>query len=338
MSPTLLRLLALALVSATLLCAQEPDYTLKVDVPLVTLDVTVENTAGNTIKDLPREAFELYENGSRQEIRYFAPVSAPYNVFLLFDRSGSTQDKWPVMKRAIAGFIQSLRPQDKIGIATFDYDIQLQQNWTGDRQKALLTLPNLLISEHIGETNFYGAVEETLRRHFRNSTGRRALIVLTDGRDTSFYKDTVNRNRLLDPKAERPFQSVLKAARAQHIPIYFVAFNTDRNLEPNVAGGDEYRNLRIIFPKSDVADRYLAAVRSRMEQLADISGGRILFPEKLEDIVPLYRQVGEEMGTSYSLGYLSSNTRIDGSFRRIEVRARDAGNHVLQSRNGYYAR
>jgi VWFA-related protein len=75
-----------------------------------------------------------------------------------------------------------------------------------------------------------------------------------------------------------------------------------------------------------------------MEQLADISGGRILFPEKLEDIVPLYRQVGEELGTSYSLGYLPSNTRLDGSFRRIEVRARDAAYHVVQSRNGYYAR
>jgi len=338
MSPTLFRLLALVLVSATLLCAQEPDYTLKVDVPLVTVEVTVENAAGNTIKDLSRDAFELYEDGVRQEIRYFAPVSAPYNVFLLFDRSGSTQGKWPVMQRAIAGFIVSLRPQDKIAIATFDYDIQLQQSWTGDREKALLTLPKLLEPEHIGGTDFYGAVEASLRRQFRNSIGRRALIVLTDGRDTSFYKDIVSRNRLLDPKAERPFQSALKAARSLHIPIYFVAFNTDRNLEPNTAGADEYRSLRIIFPHSDVPDRYLAAVRLRMEQLADISGGRILYPEKLEDIIPLYRQVGQELGTSYSLGYLSSNQRMDGSFRRIEVRTRDGADRVVQSRNGYYAR
>jgi VWFA-related protein len=337
MPPTPFRLFALALVSATL-CAQQPDYTLKVDVPLVTVDVTVENAAGNTIKDLPRDAFELYEDGARQEIRYFAPMSAPYNVFLLFDRSGSTQGKWPLMQRAIAGFIESLRPQDKIAIATFDYDIQLQQSWTGDREKALLTLPRLLQPDHIGGTNFYGAIEETLRRQFRNSIGRRALIVLTDGRDTSFYKDIVNRNRLVDPKAERPFQNALKAARSPRIPIYFVAFNTDRNLEPNAVGGDEYRNLRIIFPNSDVPDRYLAAVRLRMEQLADISGGRMLYPEKLEDIVPLYQQVGRELGTAYSLGYLSSNPRIDGSFRRIEVHTQGPDYRVVQSRNGYYAK
>ena len=80
MRPTVFRLLALVLVSATL-CAQGPDYTLRVDVPLVTVDVTVENAAGNTIKDLSRDAFELYEDGTRQEIRYFAPVSTPFNVF-----------------------------------------------------------------------------------------------------------------------------------------------------------------------------------------------------------------------------------------------------------------
>jgi VWFA-related protein len=338
MPPTVFRLLALALVSAALLCAQEPDYTLKVDVPLVTVDVTVMDANGNTVKNLPRGSFEAYEDGVAQDLRYFAPVSAAYNVFLLFDRSGSTQGKWPLMQRAIAGFILSLRPQDQIAIATFDYDVQLQQRWTADREKALLTLPKLLEPEHIGGTNFYGAVEETLRRQFRTSSGRRALIVLTDGRDTSFYKDLVTRNRLLDPKSERPFQSALKASRTLHIPIYVVAFNTDKNLEPNAVGGDEYRNLKIIFPNSNVPDRYLAAVRLRMEQLADVSGGRILYPEKLEDIVPLYKQVGQELGMSYSLGYVSSNSRTDGSFRRIEVRARGGSYRVGQSRDGYYAR
>jgi Ca-activated chloride channel homolog len=338
MSRTIFLRLTLVLLTASLLPAQEPNYTLRVDVPLVTLDVTIEDAAGSPVRNLSRNAFELYEDGIPQEIRYFAPVSAAYNVLLLFDRSGSMQDKWPLMQRAIAGFIVNLRPQDKIAISTFDYDVQVQQSWTGDREKALLSLPKLLDPEPPGGTNFYGAVEETLRRQFRNMSGRRALVVLTDGRDTSFYKDLVNRNRLLDPKAERPFQSVLKAARTLHIPIYVVAFNTDKNLQPNISGGDEYRNLRIIFPNSDVPARYLAAVRFRMEQLADISGGCILYPDKLDEIVPLYQQIGQELGTSYTLGYLSSNTRMDGSMRRIEVRTPDTRYRVVQSRNTYYAK
>src|SRR5581483_1728641 len=130
MARTFLRLAAAAFGSAALLLAQAPDYTLKIDVPLVTVDVTVMDPAGATVNNLSRDAFEIFEDGVRQELRYFAPASAPCNVLLLFDRSGSTQDKWPLMLQATGGFIANLRPQDKIAIATFDYDLELQQPWT----------------------------------------------------------------------------------------------------------------------------------------------------------------------------------------------------------------
>src|SRR5438874_5282907 len=159
MSRILLRLLLAAFVSAALVCAQEPDYTLKVDVPFVSVDVTVQDSTGKIINDLPPDAFELYENGVRQEMHHFLPVSTPYNVLLLFDRSGSTQDKWLLMQRAVAGFIASLRPQDKIGIATFDDTVDVQLPWTSDRRKALLVLPQLIRVGRIGGTDFYGSVE-----------------------------------------------------------------------------------------------------------------------------------------------------------------------------------
>ncbi len=332
------RLLAAALVSAALVSAQEPAYILKVDVPFVAVDVMVRDMGGRIINNLRPDAFELYENGVRQDLRHFLPVSTPYHVLLLFDRSGSTQDKWPLMQRAVAGFIASLRPQDRIAIATFDDELKIQLTWTGDRQKALLIVPQLISARRIGGTDFYGAIDRALRREFRNVKGRRALVVLTDGRDTSLYKNFLTRNRPLEPQEDRPFQKILKAARAQAVPVYFVAFNTDKNLEPNLIGGDEYRNLRIIFPNSNAADRYLAGVRVRMEQLADVSGGRMLYPERLEDIVPLYQQIGQELGTAYSLGYISANPAADGSFRRIEVHMRDANFRLTQSRNGYYAK
>jgi VWFA-related protein len=75
-----------------------------------------------------------------------------------------------------------------------------------------------------------------------------------------------------------------------------------------------------------------------MEELAEATGGRALYPQRLEDIVPLYQQIGSELGTSYTLGYVSSNGTTDGSFRRIEVRATDASLRLTQSRTGYYAK
>src|SRR5262249_14843608 len=148
--------------------------------------------------------------------------------------------------------------------------------------------------------------------------------------DSSFYKQLVNHDRLIDPKDERPFQNVLKAARTERTPAYFIAFNTDRNLEPNTTGADEYRNLRVLYPNSDMSDRYLASVRLRIEQLADMSGGRVIYPAKLQDIVPLYQQIGRELGTSYSLGYISSNMAGSSRLRRIEVRIRQEGLRVTQ--------
>ena len=332
------RLLAVAIVSGALVSAQDSDFKLKIDVPFVSVDVTVQDMNGKPVNTLSDKAFEVYENGIRQEILNFLPVSTPYDILLLFDRSGSTQDKWLLMQRAVAGFIANLRPQDRIEIATFDYEVDVQLPWTSDRKKSLLVLPELVRPNRIGGTEFYRSVEQTLRREFRRASARRAMVVLTDGRDTSLYKDVVNRNRILDRKDDRPYQNTLRAAATQRVPLYFVAFNTDKNFEPNLSGGDEYRSLQQLFAKSSVADRYLEGVRIRMEQLAEVSGGRILYPERLEDIVGLYQEIGAELGISYTLGYVSSSPAQDGSFRKIEVRSREEGLRLTQSRNGYYAR
>ena len=307
--------------------------------PYVLVDVTVQDKQNNkVVDDLSRHSFEIYEDGVPQEIRYFSPVSTPYNIFLLFDRSGSTQDKWPLMQRAVAGFISNLRPQDRIAIAAFDSDLQRELAWTNDRRKALLALPQLILPRNIGGTNLYDAVERALRNEFKKIVDRRALIVLTDGRDTSIYRHLMLTNRLPDLEEDNQYQRVLKVARAQHIPVYIIAFNTDRNLESNTLGADEYQRLQIIYPRSPVPEQYLEGVRNRMEELAEVSAGRILYPKTIEEIVPLYQQIGREIGTSYTLGYVSSNADKNRTLRQIEVRTKDGTLSVKQSRTGYNAR
>ena len=332
------RLLALALVTTTALIGQETLYTLKVDVPLVSVDILVTDQFGKIVNDLSADDFQVLENGIPQQVRYFSPVSSPYNVLLLFDRSGSTQHKWPFMQKAVAGFVASLRPQDRIAIDSFDFEIETLANWSDRRGAAVEAIQRLTTPKAAGVTAFYQALETALRREFKNVPGRRALVVLTDGRDTSLYQGVIARNRMLSNEEDRPFQRALRLAGSQRIPIYFVAMNTDLNFEPNLGGGDEYRNLQVLFPKSPIADAYLNGVRSRMQQLAERSGGRILYPRKMEDIVPLYEGLGRELGTSYSLGYTPSNERVDGSLRRIEIRTMDPTLRLTQSRTAYYAK
>src|SRR5262245_36159920 len=301
MPHNLFRLLLVFIVSAGLLCGQETLYTLKVDVPLVAVDVSVKDGAGKAVTDLAKADFEVYENGVPQELRYFTPVSTPYNILLLFDRSGSTQHKWPLMQRAVAGFIANLRKQDRLAIGSFDSELEIQTEWTGDRETALLSLPELIRPKAAGSTNLYAALERTVRKQFQKTSGRRALVVLTDGRDSSLYTELTKRNWMPDPATDRLFQRALKAVHDQRIPVYFIAFNTDKNLEPNMIGADEYRNLQVIYPRTTAANRYLEGVRIRMEEIAEASAGRVLFPERMDDIVPLYEQIGRELGVSYSL-------------------------------------
>src|SRR5579862_9854571 len=121
MTRVFLRLTLLIFIVAATVVAQEPLYTLQVNVPWVTVDVTVTDPAGRCVSDLTRNDFQVYENGVPQTINAFAPVSMPYNILLLFDRSGSTEHKWQFMLRAAAGFIENLRPQDRVAIDSFDF-------------------------------------------------------------------------------------------------------------------------------------------------------------------------------------------------------------------------
>lgn len=338
MPRTLFRLLITAFVSGAWLWAQEPSYTLRVDARYVSLDVSVTDVSGESVDNLTQDDFQIFEEGVPQNIRSFSPVSAPYDILLLFDRSGSTQHKWAFMQRAVAGFISSLKPQDRIAICTFDFEFDVISRWTAPRTESLLALAELIRPKAVGGTEFYRSLERALRREFRTSQGRRAVVVLTDGRDTSFYRHLVMKNQLLPPDQDRPYQRTLRAARDQRIPTYFIAINTDRNLELNTQGGDEYRNLRVLFPGTDMPLQYLTEVRTRMEQISDVSGGRVLYPKGMEDIVPLYEQIGRELGMSYSLGYVPSNLKSAGAYRRIEVKLRNSQLRVSQSRTGYYAR
>src|ERR1044072_2435117 len=113
---TSVRLLVLILVTAGCVLGQDPLYTLKVDVPWVSVDVTVTDHSGKTVGDLKLEDFRIFENGIPQEIYSFNPISAPYNVLLMFDRSGSTEHKWLFMERAVGRLIANLRPQDRIAL------------------------------------------------------------------------------------------------------------------------------------------------------------------------------------------------------------------------------
>ena len=326
-------------VCSTLALAQTKDFTLRVDVPVVSLDVSVTNATGQPVEDLAPEDFEVYENGVRQDIRYFGSSTAPYHVYLLFDSSGSTRHKWDFMRRAVEGFLSFIKPQDRISIGIFDAGLKTLTDWDDPREKALRALDPLTAErESGGTTEFYKSLEKALEKSFKGIRERRAIIVLTDGRDTSLYREIIRRNRVMDSGEDRGFRGLHKAAGKEGIPVHFIAVNTDRNLEENTEGADEYRNLQFIYKNSAMPERYLEQVRDRLEKVAEASGGRVLFPRTIEDVIPLYEEIGRDLGHAYSLGYVPVKARPDEGLRRIVVKMGNEEYRIRQSRAGYYAK
>jgi len=300
----LLQQLAIALLSTLL---QEP-YTVKVDVPVVSLDAVVSDAKGALVNDLTKADFQILEDGIPQEIRFFSPVSAPYNVFLLFDRSQSVQEHWSFMKNAVNKFVQDLRPQDLVALGAFDESFTAAAGWTTERTRVMTALDKVMSRPETNGTRFYAALERTLRREFKNVVGRRAIVVLTDGKDTDFSPGIF----------EQDLKKALKASKEERIPIYIIALqeeDIDKVQLPNTR-------------------EYLIELREFMQQLTEVSGGQILFPKNLEDVAGMYDQIGRALGTSYSIGYIPAAT--SSSHRhRIEVKTRNGGLRITQSRSEY---
>jgi VWFA-related protein len=228
-------------VLCSLLLLQEPN-TLKVDVPVVSVDVTVVDSKGALVNNLTKSDFEIYEDDIAQEVRFFSPVSTPYNVFLLFDSSDSTRDNLDFMVQAAAELIVNLRPEDKLAIASFDDNFKLHLAWSTDRTKAMTALRQMIQPHESNETRFYAALDRTVRREFKGVAGRRAVVVLTDGKDTPFFYGS-----------KSDFKRLLQSTREQRIPVNIVGLQNEA-LSP------------VVFPNTSV---YLNAVWVNMQQLVD---------------------------------------------------------------------
>jgi len=316
------------------LSSQAP-YTVSVDVPYVSVDVAVVDSAGQPMPVLSQEDFSVFEDGVPQSIVSFSPVTAPYSILLLFDRSASTKGERDFMQRAIGSFLAGFRPQDRVAVAGFDESVEVLAGWNDNRVKVSPALAALSRAEPAVETRLYSSLVRAVEREFRGVSGRRAVIVFTDGRDSAHYKQTVKDERVPQADTDRDFLRSLKELREARIPLYFVAVNTDRNLGQS-PGGD-YLNLQRVFPAKGLATGFLKETRERLERIADATGGRVAFPESMGNVEAAYANMRSDLITSYTLGYISSNAAGRGGVRTIRVRVGRPDAVVRQSRDSYAA-
>jgi VWFA-related protein len=288
---------------------------------------------GEPLSTLRERDFPVYEDGVEQEIKTYSAIDTPYNLLLLFDRSGSTEDQWRTMQRAASTFARNMRKQDRVALASFEDGLTMLSGWEDTPGQVDRALGELLKRGPGGGSNLYWSLERATRREFRGVEGRRAVVVLTDGRDSQLGKQTLATGSPKRAATDPAFKNTLAVTREARVPLYFVALNTDKN--PGRSLGEDYYSLegRYFTGRSGMA--FLAEVRHRMELLADASGGRVFLPRSLGDVVDIYDDISLDMSTAYSMSYISSHGAASGETRKIEVRVRRRDARVRQSRDSY---
>ncbi len=286
-------------------------FRIGVEVNQVSLSVNVRSLeTGGFVKGLTAEDFRVFEDGGQQEITNFASESVPVHVAILWDISGSVQGELPEFRRAVLNFTKALSKDDKIAIITFSDEARLKLNWTSDSKKIELAA-NSVYSK--GRTVFYDALYVTFADLFKDVSGKKAVIVLTDGIDTA---------------STTTFSQALKLAIKSEAMVYFVS-----KLDEYAANAVEGR---LLYPwEPTFKDYYIQRVRHEMDEMATKTGGAVLnyVAMSLSDI---YQRVAEELRNQYYIGYIPTNLTKDGAWRKIDIEVRRPGVQAT-TRAGYYA-
>ncbi len=276
------------------------------EVRLVNVYATVRDRRGEPVLDLAKEDFVLLEDGAQQTISHFTAAGVPLAVALLIDASNSMNlgGKIDLARKAAEEFVGSVDPGDHLMVLQFNDALTGLSDPVSDRRRLKEAIASLRAS---GGTALYDALYRTAER-LRTSEGRRAVVLLSDGRDQALAEN--------EPGSLHLFEEALEKAHRAEVAVYAVGLGAHLENEMDLQG---VRSLKEI-----------------LETLARETGGRSYFPERAGQLSGIYRQIAADLKHQYALAYTSTNRAHDGRWRAITLRTRRP-ELVVQARTGYYA-
>ena len=336
---------------------------IRVETQLVSVPAVVTDGSGRPLSGLRPENFRLIEDGQPQTIANFGTTETPFEIALLLDTSGSTRDDVALIRAAANSFIAALRPGDRVGVVAFNTArtvaapiaaVEVLTPLTGDREALKTAIENLGASQG---TPYYDGLERIADSIFRDPPseevrGRRAVVALTDGVDSSSNSDFAT--------------AKMKLSRVG-VACYFIQVNTEDFVEDRLMKdcNDDgqlalsqrqiQRYREIFFPKAkaenfnsfcqmgpfermSISRELYNLARREMNDLSRVSGGRSFVAATLADARAAFARVAADIGTQYSLGYYPTNKARDGKFRSIKLEVRGVKDKaVIRARDGYYA-
>jgi VWFA-related protein len=300
--------------------ATADDDVIKVETNLVTTPVTVMDRNGRFIPGLTKKSFKISENGVPQKITYFQSEEQPFTVVLVIDTSPSTRYKIDEIHFAALTLVNQLRPNDKVLVVSFDQRVKLlTPEPTSEKQKIYAAIYK---SQFGSGTSLYDAVDAVVTLDLKNAPGRKAVVLFTDGVDTT--------SRRSDLAAS------LASVEENESIFYPIRYNTEERSSRN---GNNVPSPAIdlsalmaqLPPGMAISPDVLARAgrgrsngeyergRQYLETLATNTGGRIFEADTIQNLEAAFSGIAEELRRQYTVGYYPDDTGKPGERRKIKI-------------------
>ena len=274
-------------------------FSYKTNVDVAGFAVTVVDKAGETVADLKADDFDVREDGVLQSVTYFAAGSGeetvPLHIGLLFDTSESMDRDLAFSRSAAIKFLKTFAKAMDFTVVEFADDVRAARFSQAEFPRLVERIRS---SKAKGRTSLYDAVTVFLGSAY-DQTGRKVLVIFTDGDDTS---------------SSRRWDETVRLLRASDVIVYPMGFLSNRG------------SARL-------------GLQSKLLEIARLTGGRAAFPGTMKDLDPMYASIAGEIHGQYLLGYVPTNTARDGKWRKVEIKLKRSPSERTQirTREGYFA-
>ena len=277
---------------------QKDRYQFRVTVDLISLNVTVTDARSRFVTELLQKDFAVYEDGISQEISIFSREDLPIRLMLLMDTSASMDEKMTFAQEAAVNFVKTMKEDDLTEVMEFGSKPHVLQPFTADSEKLSQAIR---MTQAGGTTSLYNALYIALKNlnRRREDIRRQAIVVLSDGEDTSSLVS---------------FEQVMELTKDTDVVIYTVSLR-----RPSARRGRAFSEAEHVLKK-----------------LAEETGGQWFFPNEIQELDSVYEKISTELKSQYNLGYISNNPKRDGSWRRVVVQT-GFPDLIVRTKLGYYA-
>ena len=272
-----------------------PDYSIQVNVPLVTLDVMALTKEGQFIPGLKEGNFKVYENGVEQKIASFSQSQAPITAVLLVEFAATNYSFMYDALNASYYFANSLKPNDWVAVVSYDMKPYILVDFTQDK-RAIFGALNQLRIPGFSETNLFDALYDTLDRLDR-IPGRKAIVLVSSGRDT-FSKLTLD-------------QILAKVKATKDVTIFPVSigFMWREYMESHYGMNPDVSAAMMDYLQAD----------NQMRTFAKLTGGKAYFPRFEGEMPEIYGEIGNDLRNQYTITYHPTDPKLDGTYRKVKV-------------------